>query len=175
MMKKRANQELALYAGILQGDSGAVSARPRARRGGGALHDVGAVGGGDQDVEIKEDVQVAAEVWSSAHRPQASVHTRQASAEAPPGTGHTHPHRAARPPFAKKLERHEREDEEAEHEEEEDVENLRKSVPDAPEGSAELSTAQPIRERPRPQPPQHHPLSQPLSRTQWAWLPVVPR
>lgn len=43
-------------------------------------------------------------------------------------------------PFAQQLEGHEGEDEDAEHEEQEDGEDLRKSVPDAPERSAELNT-----------------------------------
>lgn len=43
-------------------------------------------------------------------------------------------------PFAQQLESHEGEDEEAEHEEQEDVEDLRQSVPDASERSAELNT-----------------------------------
>lgn len=43
-------------------------------------------------------------------------------------------------PFAQQLEGHQGEDEEAEHEEQEDVEDLRQSVPDASERSAELNT-----------------------------------
>lgn len=107
-MKKRANQELALYAGILEKRrqtchflSTGVAGRGGAWRGG-ALHDVGAVGRGDEDVEVEDDVHVAAEVRSSTRRLQVSVQ-KQVSAEAPPTTGHAHnntdqrqPHRLPR-------------------------------------------------------------------------------
>lgn len=42
-------------------------------------------------------------------------------------------------PFAQQLKSHEGEQQDAEHEEQEDVEDLRKSVPDAPERSTELN------------------------------------
>lgn len=48
--------------------------------------------------------------------------------------------KAAVSPFAQQLKSHEGEDEDAEHEEQEDVEDLRQSVPDASERSAELNT-----------------------------------
>lgn len=42
-----------------------------------ASHDVGAIGRGDQDVEVEQDVQVAAEVGGAIHRVKASaqIHT----------------------------------------------------------------------------------------------------
>lgn len=42
-------------------------------------HDIGAIGCGDQDVEVEQDVQVAAEVGGAVHRLQASaqVHTHE--------------------------------------------------------------------------------------------------
>lgn len=82
-----AKTELELYAGILQWWNKVekcitsfffFSPTEKEKEKEKNSHDVRAIGCGDQDVEVEQDVQVAAEVGGAVHRLQASaqVHTR---------------------------------------------------------------------------------------------------
>lgn len=68
-----------------------------------ALHDIRAVGGGDEDVEVKDDVHVAAEVRSSTSRLQVSVQKEQLKPRPP--QGHTHNNKEQRPQLPHRLPR----------------------------------------------------------------------